>query len=62
MNQEQLNRLVTQLRQAADILSDSDALPVAKVSAINAVGAICSFHGTRWGDELYGKVVDKMAE
>ena len=59
MNQEQLAQVVIQLRRAAELLEME--VPVAtKINTLETIGAICSHHGRRWGDEEFYKMVDNI--
>ena len=59
MTQDQLNQVVIQLERAAEILK-SPATPAEKINTLETIGAICSHHGRRWGDEEFYKMVDSL--
>ena len=59
MTQDQLNQVVVQLERAAEILR-SEATAAEKINTLEAIGAICSHHGKRWGDEEFYKLVDSL--
>ena len=59
MTQDQLNQVVVQLERAAEILR-SEATTAEKINTLEAIGAICSHHGKRWGDEEFYKLVDSL--
>lgn len=59
MTQDQLNQVVIQLERAAEILA-SEASIAEKINTLETIGAICSHHGRRWGDEEFYKMVDNL--
>jgi hypothetical protein len=59
MTADQLSQVAIQLRRAAEIIEGTE--PVAtKINALETIGAICSHHGRRWGDEEFYKMVDNL--
>ena len=59
MSFEQLTTVAYQLERAAEIIR-SDATTAEKINTLETIGAICSHHGRRWGDEEFYKLVDNM--
>lgn len=59
MTQEQLAQVVIQLRRAAELL-EMEVPAATKINTLETIGAICSHHGRRWGDEEFYKMVDNL--
>ena len=59
MTQDQLDQVVIQLRRAAELLETSESVAT-KINTLETIGAICSHHGRKWGDEEFYKMVDSL--
>lgn len=59
MTQEELNQVIIQLNRSIEILQ-SDVPASTKINTLEKIGAICSHHGRRWGDEEFYKLVDSL--
>jgi hypothetical protein len=59
MTQEQLAQVAIQLRRAAELLEGVETAAT-KINTLDTIGAICSHHGRRWGDEEFYKMVDSI--
>lgn len=59
MTQEQLAQVVIQLRRAAELL-EMEVPAATKINTLETIGAICTHHGKRWGDEEFYKLVDNI--
>jgi hypothetical protein len=59
MKQEELAQVVIQLRRAAELL-EMEVPAATKINTLETIGAICSHHGRRWGDEEFYKLVDNI--
>jgi hypothetical protein len=59
MTQDQLNQVAVQLRRAAEILETPEPAAT-KINTLETIGAICSHHGRRWGEEEFYKMVDNL--
>ncbi len=59
MKQDELAQVVIQLRRAAELL-EMEVPAATKINTLETIGAICSHHGRRWGDEEFYKMVDSI--
>jgi hypothetical protein len=59
MKQDELAQVVIQLRRAAELL-EMEVPAATKINTLETIGAICSHHGRRWGDEEFYKMVDNL--
>ena len=59
MKQDELAQVVIQLRRAAELL-EMEVPAATKINTLETIGAICSYHGRRWGDEEFYKLVDNI--
>ena len=59
MTNEQLQTIASQLEAAAEIIRGT-APAATKINTLERIGGICTFHGKRWGDEEFNRVVAEM--
>ena len=60
MTQDELNQVIIQLNRSIEILQ-SESPAATKINTLEKIGAICTHHGQRWGDEEFYKLVDSLA-